>query len=254
MRYLLQSMLRGKRVLVLGSAPNPMIPPLVQFDWVVCVNGSSKGKPSSLVGVPTLHVLNEEIRIKDPLNIERVRARDGLLIGKRESYLFVRTNLQAVKEFHRSRHNLPAGRYLGTIKMSQLNRWLRSLTTGMFRLSYPNGLPSTGGIAVALCSLAKSEEVWIAGLNVVRLSQTAHGGHSYELLNHEGSSSEMAPRDHATADSYLLSSLRISGAKLFTAESELRFLTELDFRSVVPAWKGKYLHLMKFFYSRWSPF
>jgi hypothetical protein len=254
MKSLLTSILKGKKVLVLGSAPNPVIPQDVSFEWVVCVNGSSKGKPASLYDLPTLHVLNEEFRIRTPLNIERVRARDGIPIDDQDSYLFVRTNLEAMRSILTGQPNELRGKFLGTIKLSQLNRWLSNGTSRRFKLSYPDGLPSTGGIAIAITSLAKAEEVWIAGFNVVRLSDTAHGGHSYESLGYEGGASEMSPRNHATADSYLLSSLSISGKKLFTADPELRFLTELNFRGLVPDWKGKYLLLMKFLYSRWSPF
>ena len=254
MQSVLQSILKSKRVLVLGSAPSPVIPQDVSFDWVVCVNGSSKGKPAALHGLPTLHVLNEEFRIKHPSNSERVRARDGIPISDQDSYLFVRTNLEAVRSILTGRHNVSASKFLGTIKMGQLNRWLSKGTRRRFKLSYPDGLPSTGAIAIAITSLAKAEEVWIAGFNVVRLSDTAHGGHSYESSRHEGGASERSPRDHATADSYLLSALSISGKKLFTAEPELRFLTEISFRGLVPDWKSKYSLLMKFLYSRWSPF
>lgn len=254
MKSLLTSILKGKKVLVLGSAPNPVIPQDVNFDWVVCVNGSSQGKPASLYDLPTLHVLNEEIRIINPWNSERVKARDGIQIGDLDSYLFVRTNLGAMRSIFTGHHNVSKGKFLGTIKLSQLNRWLSNGTSRRFKLSYPDGLPSTGGIAIAITSLAKAEEVWIAGFNVVRLSDTAHGGHSYESLGHEGGATEKSPRDHATADSYLVSSLSISGKKLFTADPELRFLTELNFRGLVPDWKGKYFLVMKFLYSRWSPF
>jgi hypothetical protein len=199
----------GRRALVVGSAPNLVLPPSDRYDVVICVNGS--GRPAFDLGVarPDLTVVggystlpNNDVRLKTQI------AWQGL---ETKSLLFVAAGQSARKG---RRIITTAGLRFGTfLQVSPEERG--SITAEVCRENLTEGERedriSMGVFAAIVASWSGASEVILAGFSL-------GGGHRYI----EGDT----PRYHVAGDARFFRLVRSLSLPITTNVAEIQ--TEFD--------------------------
>lgn len=221
-RHAVANHVRGRRVLVLGSAPEPALPDPGDYDVLVCVNASGDIARRRLQRSADVTVLDREMTTLNQSGEKRYAAFEllrgldlGLLvtIGSNGSSL----NRASLDELRHGRHvdiNRRAARR--AVRYVTLNR---SLNRGM------SSFTSTGFSTMALVALGSPSTIWVAGFRLF-VPAGSHGTpHDYPMPKIDAKSpydqTRSDSRKHSAADATLLGSLVLSGQDVRSRELEL---------------------------------
>ena len=213
---------RGRRVLVLGSAPEPALPDPGDYDVVACVNASGDVARRRLQRSADVTVIDREMTTLSQPGEKRNTAFEllrglslGLLvtIASNDSGL----NRASLDELRHDRHvdlNKRATRQ--AVRRSTLNP---SLNRGI------DCLTSTGFSTMAIVALGGPATIWLAGFRLF-VPAGSHGTpHDYPMprIDVRSPYEQTRPdsRKHSAADATLLGSLVLSGRDVRSHELEL---------------------------------
>lgn len=229
--------LRGKSVLVVGSAPTATIDGLEPFDFVIGVHASPLASKKVGIGPVDLLLVDQSL-----FNSQRIATDAGKAVVWESGVL---TQDPKKKLVVVSSNDIPidvsiedAARYRSLLRISNpLRRAILQYISRSVVLEPQGGraMVGTGAFAIALAFFAGARSVQLTGINL--RSGTAdnceYPAHFYDSvgLRHEmytGKDLELSgisrPRGHSAADSFLLASLYLSGRRLSSNEPELETL------------------------------
>ena len=206
--------LRQKKVLILGSAPDPAIPDDAADRRLICVNaspwvGNRLGLPS-----PDITLIDRELVCHETSKAKPIRAEihdqkllEGLLLG---TLVITQSNSTPKGD-----PNSLGAMYDGLIWLSRsrCKHILRTATHSHFFDDGIRGLPSTGGMAVALAAFLGSNDIAISG---VRISPSATA-HDYSLTH----SDEPILRNHTRSDALIVASVSHWTSSISSSEESL---------------------------------
>ena len=208
LRPCVQKLIEGKRVLVLGSAPNPLVPSTADFDTLVCINGSPR-VAASFGLTPHISLLGNH----------NCLASTPVAVACLSSLQYLRTEVLLYFDVYET-HDSPA-QILSRIKFQYddlvvLSRSDRSaIVANAIGLSNYADVPevSHGIVAACLAACGGAEQIILAGISL-------SGGHSYIRSN--------TPRRHIADDTEVLRALgELFHGKMATTNPDLARTTGL---------------------------
>lgn len=213
---------RGMRVLVLGSAPQPALPDSDDYDVLVCVNASGDVARRRLHRSADVTVMDREMTTRNKSGDKRYAAFElvrGLDLGLLVTIASNGANLNC-----ESLDELLHGGHVD-ITRRQAGRALRHATSNLSLNRGVDSLTSTGFSAMALVALSDPSVIWLAGFRLF-VPAGSHGTpHDYPMpkIDAESPYGQTRPdsRKHSAADATLLGSLVLSGRDVRSRELEL---------------------------------
>lgn len=165
---------RGKKILVLGSAPDPQLPEDCHDRLVVSANGSAWSAARLGLQSPALTLVDRELVFEETVRgkVSRSEIHDlGLLRGLDLGALAI---IQSNSTKRGNPAMLGAGySHFVWIDRSQCRLILRRVTHSHCFDDDVQGLPSTGVVAVAVASFLGSRDIFISGMTL-RPTSTTH--------------------------------------------------------------------------------
>lgn len=206
--------LRSSRILLLGSAPTPSLPPDPNSWALWTVNASARQAELLALGSPAVTVVDRGFFSESSRSVAREQIAH-LDVGRVVAVSTVRLAQSPV---------IP----VGAIRMSRLQRSLivRAATGSRLLDSGTFAQLSTGGFATCLATLAASEKVFLAGFTMRLGPGTKRTPHFYDDPNiapsvAAGTPDQVTARKHSAADSAALSSISLLRANLLSLEPDL---------------------------------
>ena len=219
---LLRSRLKGRRILVVGSAPDPALPDPSDFDAVVCVNASGDVARRRLGLSADLTVMDREMTTLNGPGEKREAAFN--LVRPLDLGLVVTVASNAAQL---NSSSLAALRNEGHVSLTrrQTRRALQRAASDRRLNSSIDALVSTGFSAMALAALGRPKTIWLAGFRLF-VPAGSHGTpHDYPMPRIDKVSPYRQDRSdgrkHSLADAALLSGLALSGLDVRSHEIEL---------------------------------
>lgn len=206
--------LRADHILLLGSAPEPLLPEPIDKWTLWTVNASARHAAQLELGTPRVSVVDRGF-FTEKSRSGALRQVETIDLGKVVSVSTVRLVERPV---------CPAG----CVRVSRFRRSIivraatgsRTLDSGNFAAL------STGGFAACLASLAASDQVFLAGYSMTLEAGTKRTPHFYDDPNIRPSVSANTPdqvtaRKHSAADSAALSLISLKTHRLNSHERDL---------------------------------
>ena len=216
--FSLRAAIEGKNVLLVGSSPEPLRCDPSAFDLVITANGSAGKLPSGMR--PDFTVMTSQL-LSDAISVD-AWTRVAHAIGQKKAtkgLISIRNGAHFEKRENASRFGYERDE-VKTIRLGQMFRTLRRLTSSNLAGKAPNGLPSTGVLATALVFSLGAKAVHLDGFQLLMSKDSSESEHFYdEQIGAEG---EKIPRYHSSADLLCLSSLAIRGFKISSDSAVIR--------------------------------
>lgn len=220
----LKARVGAQKCLVLGSAPSPALPDDANDFLVVSVNGSAGSAALHGLASPIFSVLDSELFDPEIYGSKpgRKAVHDSEVLRGRSLGLLVQH-----RSNHFSRFNEPkivGATYDMEFRLGReaASRIVRKVGKSSLLGRYPHGLISNGALAVALCAWAGAETVFISGFRLTFPAADNMAPHFYDRpTTGESANSAFDTRNHALADSLLLSSLAARGLHLDSLEPQI---------------------------------
>ena len=231
--FKLKSEISGKKIFILGSAPNPNLELYSSRHVVVTINGSAAnakelGLNDSVMTVVDFELINKKVALDK--DVRSVIIKNNLLknidlgsvvaIQSNNTLLgdpkILNANIKSFFSIHRLTRKI-------IIKSTSKNN----------RLDHKDvSLVSTGAFACALCFFLGAKEVVISGFSFLK-EENFHPPSFYKTSElkftnntNKNADYKIDTRSHSLADSSLISLLVINGKKIKTGEKEVLPLTQ----------------------------
>lgn len=228
--------LRDADVLILGSAPYPVLPNDYRSRLLVCCNGSAANAKQLELSNPVMTVVDYELIDVNVALSKDVRSKiinEKLLANLNLGYLVATQSNSAIG----GNPELLNAKYEGYLAIDRLaRRKIIDIVTGTNRIERDTRLSlcSTGGFAVAISLFLGARSVSIAGFTHLFSGNKASQMHFYDQIS-ETLSTELNTRNHSMADSALISLLVINGYKIKTLERDILPLVQ-NWGNEGPSW------------------
>jgi len=222
-------------ILVLGSAPHPVLPGLAKDMILVCCNGSAANAKRLGLKEPAMTVVDFELI--DPKIAFSKNVRSDILKSKilEDLHLGILVATQSNDTAGGSPEILGA-RYERYISIDRVaRRKILDVVSGADKLERDTrvSLCSTGAFAVALSLFLGARSVTLAGFTHVMSSEDDVQNHFYDASSKP--TGELDTRDHSMADSALIALSVINGYKIRTRERDLLPLVQ-NWGNKGPGW------------------
>lgn len=197
-------------MLVLGSSREPISSNPAEFDIVITANASAGKLPDGIFPDYTVMdwaLLSESIRTH---RWEQVANAIGEKIAT-EGLISIR-NGAPFEDVHNSSRFGYEREQVTVIKLGQMHRTLRRLTSSKLAGRAPNGLPSTGILATALALSLGARAVHLDGFQFLMSKDSLESEHFYD--ERVSNFPDKVPRSHSSSDLLCLASMAIRGFKI----------------------------------------
>lgn len=223
----LKSQIKGKKVFILGSAPNPNLDLYSDEHILISVNGSAANAKALGLRDPIITVIDFELINKKTAIDKDVRS----IIVKNKLLEDINLGFVISTQSNDTLLNDPNILNAKIKKFYSIHRFTRKIliynVTKNKKLDDNDSLVSTGAFACALCFFLGANEVIISGFSFLK-NENFHPPSFYKTdesqfqnkINPEPNS-KIDTRSHSLADSNLISSLVINGRKIKTNEREI---------------------------------
>jgi hypothetical protein len=216
------NLFKGSDVLILGSAPHPVLPHDYKNRLLICCNGSAAKAKQLQLSEPSMTVVDFELIDVDVTLSKDVRSviiNNQILKNLNLGYLVATQSNNAIG----GAPELLNAKYDAFFSIDRLaRRKIIDTVTGMNKMErdVKFSLCSTGGFSVALSLFLGVRSVSIAGF-----SHLFHGNkhpqmHFYDEVL-ESTSNELNTRNHSMADSALIALSCINGYKINSLEPDI---------------------------------
>ena len=228
--------LRDADVLILGSAPYPILPKDYKTRLLICCNGSAANLNHLRLSNPVMTVVDYELIDVNVALTKDVRSKiisEKLLADLNLGFLVATQSNNAIG----GKPKLLNAKYEGFLAIDRLaRRKIIDIVTGtkMIERDTRLSLCSTGGFAIAISLFLGARSVSIAGFTHLFSGNLDSQAHFYDQIS-ENLSTVLNTRNHSMADSALISLLVINGYKLETSERDILPLVQ-NWGNEGPSW------------------
>ena len=220
--------LKDADILVLGSAPHPVLPKGAEDMLLVCCNGSAANAKQLGMKSPVMTVVDFELI--DPVIAFSKSVRSDIIINKiladLDLGILVATQSNSAIGSAPEILNAHFNRYVSIDQFARLK--ILDIISGTDKLERDVriSLCSTGAFAVAISLFLGARSVHISGFTLVRNVNDNVKMHFYEDSELSEASLEWDTRNHSMADSALITLSVINGHIIRTHERDLLPLTQ----------------------------
>lgn len=225
-----QLAIRGKRVLIVGSAPSASLKGFSAFDYVIGVHGSPANIRSSFDLETHLVVVDRSLFNAQELDTnfgKRIIAKRGMLRGNPLLKMVVAqsNSLRATVPI-KDVADIEASWSISRIERRII---LRKATRSKILDSWDHrSLTGTGGFAIALAWFLGATSIQFTGFNLINGTPSEWPSHFYGALYGENledlervtPEAVTAPRTHSSADAVVVASLALRGFDITTNEPD----------------------------------
>lgn len=228
--------LRDADVLILGSAPCPILPKDYKSRLLVCCNGSAANLKHLQLSNPVMTVVDYELIDADAAFAKDVRSKiinNKLLADINIGFLIATQSNNTIG----GKPELLNAKYEGFLAIDRLaRRKIIDIVTGtkMMERDARLSLCSTGGFAIAISIFLGARSVSIAGFTHLFSGSLDSQPHFYDEIS-EASTKVLNTRNHSMADSALISLLVINGYTVKTSERDILPLVQ-NWGNEGPSW------------------
>ena len=219
----IRKLLKGQRVMIVGSSPFSDFRRFERDMTVINLNGSiARNIPA---GIPETHLTFLDFEIVDPkINREKMNRSEviskGILKDKELGYVILtQSNSSKGGDLSLVANNYKKSIYVG----KKLRRLLVLLVTKNLSLeNRKEGKLSTGGFAIAFVSAFKPKTIYLTGFSFFKHEESEDPPHFYDENFVLDDRDLKDTRSHSLADSLLISSLAVKGVSIESDDKDLK--------------------------------